>query len=479
MVTLAGSLLALGACSDFLPLDDPLDPTPPTPPPDLTVNWLHLEDGSLSPAATDAYVGFIVTNRGKGPAKESVTRVVLEVDDGAGSLVELAAATFETPAIDAGGAHVMSAWLWWGQPVPYGEHRVLVTVDHLDALQQADESNDTASLPISVESPCVDDDAMVAFADGDLESSVAEALDMHSGPVSCGLLQGLETLNASYRGVEDLGGIELAQRLSVLYLAGNRLADLTPLKELTGLQVLDLSDTGGPDLEIVRELESVYLLYLGDNDLESVAVLAGMDRLYNLDIRDNRITDLGPLVAFPSLGALTLDGNPVKNVQPLAEMTQLNTLSIRGLDLDDWSVLGELKGLSGLRMGAHPAFDISVFDYLAELPKLTSLALTEQGITDLSFVTKIPSINEANRNDLVFWDNRISDLAPLVNHPGINEGDYLNLMGNCLDLSSGSQAMSDVAELIARGVTVDVEPQSECENTTGWRREAELHVHDA
>jgi hypothetical protein len=51
--------------------------------------------------------------------------------------------------------------------------------------------------------------------------------------------------------------------------------------------------------------------------------------------------------------------------------------------------------------------------------------------------------------------NEITDLVPLVDNPGLGDGDEIDLRDNPLDLSSGSEGMDAIETLKERGALVD------------------------
>ncbi len=88
-----------------------------------------------------------------------------------------------------------------------------------------------------------------------------------------------------------------------------------------------------------------------------------------------------------------------------------------------------------------------------DLIGITHLVGIRAEITDLRGIEYL-----INLNRLFLFDNRITDLSPLVANPGLGVGDRVFLQGNPLDLRPGSQNMRDIAELRRRGVEVILSP---------------------
>jgi hypothetical protein len=65
-----------------------------------------------------------------------------------------------------------------------------------------------------------------------------------------------------------------------------------------------------------------------------------------------------------------------------------------------------------------------------------------------------------NLTGLWLDSNQVSDISPLVNNPGIDSDDIVDLRNNYLDLTPGSLDMLDIEALQGRGVDVDFDPQN-------------------
>ena len=238
VVVLATILMA--SCSG--PITDLVGgPSNPEGHPDLAVSWLHTDPSEMGPGALAVEVAFLVTNLGEMPAGATTTRVAFEVETEPGSRFTVAAEDVYTPPIDRGGTFYISQSLSWNDRLPFGEHRIVVTLDALHELEQSDASNDSAEVLVGLEHPCTDPNERVAFADPQLESLVASSLGLPTDFVSCDALQELHELWAGYLPITSLDGLQLASRLEAVYVPGSAVTDLSPLEALPSLQVLDIS----------------------------------------------------------------------------------------------------------------------------------------------------------------------------------------------------------------------------------------------
>ena len=84
--------------------------------------------------------------------------------------------------------------------------------------------------------------------------------------------------------------------------------------------------------------------------------------------------------------------------------------------------------------------------YPSDLAELTSLYAWDKNITDLDGLEHCIGLTR-----LTFRNNNISDISPLVNNPGLGDGDTVDLRDNPLSLQSTN---TYIAQLQNRGVTI-------------------------
>ena len=82
----------------------------------------------------------------------------------------------------------------------------------------------------------------VNIPDPNLEAAIREAIGKPTGPITEEDLQGITSLDAGGRGIEDLTGLEHCTNLQELRLWDNQIADISPLSGLNNLQLLHLCD---------------------------------------------------------------------------------------------------------------------------------------------------------------------------------------------------------------------------------------------
>ena len=174
--------------------------------------------------------------------------------------------------------------------------------------------------------------ATVEFADANLERAVREALDRPQGPLTPADLATLTELDASYKNIESVAGLEHATALTTLYLRGNAITDVSPLASLTNLHTLSL----------------------WGNKVADVSPLASLIRLRKLDMWGNAITDVSPLARLTNLQWLQLGDNAIADISPLASLTNLQWLGVMENALSQHAANQQLAAAitSGLRVVA-------------------------------------------------------------------------------------------------------------------------------
>ncbi len=196
--------------------------------------------------------------------------------------------------------------------------------------------------------------AVVEFADANLERAVREALDRPQGPLTPADLAALTELDASYKNIESVAGLEHATALTTLYLRGNAITDVQPLASLTNLHTLSL----------------------WGNKVADASPLASLISLRKLDMWGNEITDVSPLARLTNLQWIQLGDNAITDVSPLASLTNLQWLGVMENALSQHAANQQLAAAitSGLRVEAvlekYPRVEtVQVYPELPEEPE--------------------------------------------------------------------------------------------------------------
>ncbi len=210
--------------------------------------------------------------------------------------------------------------------------------DGLPARESPDTTQTDADADADADSTQTDADAdstqsaIVEFADANLERAVREALDRPQGALTPADLAALTELDASYKNIESVAGLEHATALTTLYLRGNAITDVQPLASLTNLQTLSL----------------------WGNKVADASPLASLISLRTLDMWGNEITDVQPFAGLTNLQFLNLGDNDIADVSPLASLTNLQWLGVMENALSQHAANQQLAAAitSGLRVEA-------------------------------------------------------------------------------------------------------------------------------
>ena len=162
-------------------------------------------------------------------------------------------------------------------------------------------------------------------------------------------------------------------------------------------------------------------------DGSNITNLSGLEHCVNLvetDLSNNKISDISPLIFLDNLVTLNLQNNRISQIPAACTFSSLVNINLAGNQISDISPFNSLSNLANLSMAGNKLTDISP---LGSLFNLTRLNLS---------------------------GNQISDISPLLENSGIGEGDDVNLEGNNLDLSEGSEDTVNIKVLQDRGVIV-------------------------
>jgi Leucine-rich repeat (LRR) protein len=171
------------------------------------------------------------------------------------------------------------------------------------------------------------DSAIPSFADASLAEAVRASLGVGSvNDLTCGLVEGLDALDASNSGVMSLVGIQNLQGLTDLRIWGNSIGDIGPLSGLVNLTQLSLTRNSISDIGPLAGLNNLDTLGLGENLIADISPLAALSSLDLLNLHANSLTSVGTLSA--SITTLTLWDNGLTDISGLEPLVALTAVSI-------------------------------------------------------------------------------------------------------------------------------------------------------
>jgi autotransporter-associated beta strand protein len=189
-------------------------------------------------------------------------------------------------------------------------------------------------------------DTIVTFPDANLEAGVRSALGIAAPtPITSVDMLGLTTLQATWRDIVNLDGLQYALNLEVLNLGANRISNLDPLAGLSNLKSL----------------------YLRDNQIGDMSALSGLTKMSLLDLQSNGLTDISSLPALAHLWTLLLVDNAISDISRLSELGELQFLSLQYNQISDISPLVDLNWLFSLEIWGNPLDQASVNTYIPQM----------------------------------------------------------------------------------------------------------------
>lgn len=225
----------------------------------------------------------------------------------------------------------------------------------------------------------------------------------------------------------------------------NILFNPRPSGEIVAFRDKNLEEAVRRSLVVPERLRPVY-----ESDLPALDSLRGVDP----------ISDLRGIERCTSLEDVALWNMQIKDISLFAALTKMRLLALPGNQISDISALGKLTGVYVLRLKRNQISDITP---LGNLVQLEILYLDENRIEDISALAKLTMIGkrrrwtgwveerEGNEVHVGLSNNRISDVSPLAQNPGIGEGVGIDMRGNPLSEESIKKL---IPQLEQRGVNV-------------------------
>jgi internalin A len=280
---------------------------------------------------------------------------------------------------------------------------------------------------------------LVTFADPNLEEAVREAIGKPVGDIYTADFVGYSFLDASYRNIASLSGLEHWIGLTDLVIWGNQISDLGPLAGLSQLDQLRLGQNLIADLAPLAGLTGLTRLDLDGNQIADFSALAGLTGLTRLSLGGNQIVDISVLSGLTGLTYLDLYFNHIGNIAPLSGLTGLMYLFLGANQIVDISALSGLTGLAHLYLFENQIVDISA---LSGLTGLMHLHLSANQIVDISVLSGLTGLTRLDLDG-----NQIADFSALAGLAGLT---YLGLGGNQIADISALSGLTGLTNLDLR-----------------------------
>ncbi|MBF0244473.1 MAG: protein kinase, partial [Planctomycetes bacterium] len=273
------------------------------------------------------------------------------------------------------------------------------------------------------------------------EAPLKQLLIRGTGVCNISVLRGkpLEFLALDNLPIEDFSPLK-EMPLIFLNLWGTRFSDLSILSGKKLLSLI-LTDSAVTDLSPLSHFENLKLLYLAGTKIKDLSPLATL-KLVELDLRRCPVEDLAPLAGMP-LATLALSECPASDLRPLRG-TAINTLLLENTKVADLSPLAG-SPLRGLYLGNTLVEDLAP---LIGLP-LVNLRLSHTRVMSIEALAGLPlkSLNLAS--------TRVRDISALEDLPLIE----LDLSGTAVENIWPLRGLDKLEKLSLKGTAVaDISP---------------------
>ncbi len=283
----------------------------------------------------------------------------------------------------------------------------------------------------------------------------------------------LTELIISRTNVNDISLLKNAINLSKLDISNTFVSDISVAQKLPQLQSFCLANTRVSDISPVKELTQLLSLNLASTQVSDISAMASLTKLTELNLSNTPVTDASALSNLSDLTIINLDSTQLSRLPSTNKLTALKLLSVNHTSISDLSSVHNLPNLEKIYcdqslikqpqaeafMNANPKV-LVVYDSkdlmswwagisdtwkeilskasrinatptkeeLAGISQIDSINVSDQNITDLRALQKLPKLKI-----LIAQKTAISDLSPLA---GLKELTQLNVAKTAIkDLS--------------------------------------------
>lgn len=181
----------------------------------------------------------------------------------------------------------------------------------------------------------------------------------------------------------------------------------------------------------IKYMKNLRKLFVCGNKVEDISPLRTLDKLEKVYLQENAVTDISALSDKPTLLEVSLGGNTLNDIEPVRTWPAIRELSLSGIGDCDGSPLETIKGITELDVFRGP----DAGEYLDGL-YVKSLTVGWRGQTDLEFIRTVSHVEELcidwstirdisaldGREDIVYLSMKscaIEDLSPLFTMPNL------------------------------------------------------------
>lgn len=243
-----------------------------------------------------------------------------------------------------------------------------------------------------------------------------------------------ERLHVSLRNTSTVAQLRDVTSLVSLYIADNKIHNLSFLEDLKHLENLDISGNPVSDLTPLSNLKALTALTASRTLINDLSPLKNLPSLTYLDITSTQVTDFSPLSGLPNLEKLKLESGLLTDLSPLADLHNLQSLLLWGCEnLSDISAIKRLNKLTVLDLSSTHVTDLAPLSGLVNLSDLDLISSYVKDLTPLKTLKNLKRLSLArtrvtdisplqdltNLSDLDLAGTKIKDLSPLRNLPNL------------------------------------------------------------
>ncbi len=215
--------------------------------------------------------------------------------------------------------------------------------------------------------------------------------------------------------IDSLEDIAHMHNIRTLALYNQKISDLTPLQGLKHIIRLGLGTNNISNISQLASLKTLQLLDLSGNpvDAADMAVLKELPDLTDLDLGETEVKSLYNIKQL-KLKNLSLFGTYQGDCAGLNEMKSLEVLTVGGIGVGvtelGMSNVVQLPQINHLKVMGSQNFDVSIFTSMKKLKYLDMCGCN---------LTSIEGLVGLDLQELLFDENQVRDLSPLVNFPNL------------------------------------------------------------
>ncbi len=233
---------------------------------------------------------------------------------------------------------------------------------------------------------------IVNFPDANFETEVRIELGLPApSDITDSDMARMTSLNAHWRDIANIQGIEYATNLTYLGIGYNQISDISPVSGLKKLTELALTDNQISDISSVSGLTKLTELILSWNQISDILALSGLTNLTELYLWNNQVSDISPLSGMNHLTKLVLAGNQISDISALSGLANLVELHLQGNQIETLDLRGSnLSSLELFTIKNNPIRKVVLAD--STLIQAVFNALMYNGRTCYDGIAEMPGV---------------------------------------------------------------------------------------